>query len=147
MPTLICFGNPYLDYDRSAILLVNELRTIILSFGVEIKFLKDPFLILDEFEQSRDKNIIIIDSADIKRMTIVSAHELDRLRFSEHTISLHDFDLNFLLPLLNRLEVLDKNKIKLSIIAIPMDFYNRPIKEQEKMKQELIKYIKSLTSN
>jgi hypothetical protein len=113
MKYVLCFGNPYLEID-------NKVVNVVDSLGIEgVKFVKcrNP----DDILNYLDKDFMILDVAKgIKEPVIID--DVSKLNFSNKT-SLHDFDLNFFLKLFNEFGV------KVKILAIPMDFDEKKIRE------------------
>ncbi|PLW80110.1 hypothetical protein C0585_04310 [Candidatus Woesearchaeota archaeon] len=117
---IFCFGNPYIKEDSLAIELADELKIK----GFEFVKAYSPDFLMDY-----SGDLFILDVA--KGISKVEVVEDTSFLSSNEMLSLHDFDLQFFLKLLDELGNLGKVKI----FAIPLDY------DKEKAKFELKKLI------
>lgn len=108
MKKVFCFGNEYIENDKAAIELADNLKHLNLN-GFEFIKCGSP----EELEGQRP---IIIDV--VQNLKEPMLFDIDRLKEPSMT-SLHDFDLGFNLMLMKEIGAIENA----NIIGIPADFH------------------------
>ncbi len=118
-----CFGNKLVPEDTMALVLADEMSIA----GVEFVKVFDPYDIYEELKE----DIVIMDVVEgIEDVVLID--DVSELKATK-LVSLHDFDLGFLLKLLKEIDSVGKVKI----IGLPMKVDKDNIKE--KIKELLMK--------
>ena len=122
---VLCFGNPYIEEDKLALIIGSELRVVgyefILCKGVEDMLLfEPPFIVMD----------VVKGIVKVTKFTDVSKLE------NRMSCSLHDFDLGYNLRLMKKFGMVEK----VSIIGVPPEI------EEEKAMEGIKKIIQNIDS-
>jgi len=94
--TILCFGNPLLDFDSLALKVGDKLKKNYLNNDIDIIFISQ----LDELFNYNLQKVYILDiEKNLKNNDVRLLHDIDKIQ--NHVINtLHDFDLAYFLKLL-----------------------------------------------
>lgn len=117
MKTVLCFGNPHIKGDSMSVQLAKELK--VPNFEFIISIFPDEILNYKNVDELYLMDVV----KGIDKVMLIT--EMDKIKFNQ-TISLHDFDLGFVLKLMKA-----TGKLKtIKIIGLPMGVGKEEIKEQ-----------------